>query len=112
MKAWLLPVLTLLFAGMVACGHTESPSIALDDIVSAIQTIDSDFALDSEKPYYSWIGAEDGWMGYVDGRHLVKIYRFASAADAQAQEGMVANGVFALECNDETIRLVFSSLSP
>lgn len=97
---------------------SETPSITIEDVTKAFQQIDGNFAFDSEeKPYFEMIGAEDGWIGYINETQPVKVYRFADEkAYKDASESLATMkewprvGNFVLECNDPTVQEAFNKL--
>lgn len=64
-----------------ACGNSEGKEISIGDIEAAIQAKDQAFAFSTEdKPMYQLIGATDGWIGYFEETHPVKVYQFKDSA--------------------------------
>lgn len=110
--------LILIVVSMAACGGEKSPEITIDDITKAFQQIDSNFAFGTEeKPYFEMVGAEDGWIGYIDETKPVKVYRFSDEkAYKEAAESfdMIKDwprvGNFVLECNDSGVQEAFAKL--
>lgn len=103
---------------LAACSGNKAADITLDDITAAIQTVDSSFAWDEEKPYFEMIGASDGWMGYINETSPVKVYEFenekaykdVSETFGELMEGLPKNGNFVLECNDESVKEAFENI--
>lgn len=104
-----------LCAAVAACGASE---ISIDDVTDAIQTVDSNFSWDEEKPYFEMIGAKDGWMGYLEGTTPVKVYEYENQKSydeaVETFGGIMGdfpkNGNFVLECNDSAIIEAFESI--
>ena len=95
----------------------DNSTITIDGIRSAIQLYDPDFDFNADKPMFSVIGAEDGWMGYTSDGSVVKVYQYAGEEEydsAKASyESIIGdwpeNGGFVLETNDEAVKIVFQT---
>ena len=103
------------FAG---CGE-KAPDVKFDDIMAAIQTVDPEFAFDSEeKPYFEMIGACDGWIGYIEGSPI-KVYEFENQDQydkaLETYGGLIEEwpkaGNFVLECQNESVVTAFENLT-
>lgn len=103
---------------LAACGGNKAADIMLDDVTAAIQTVDSSFSWDEEKPYFEMIGAKDGWMGYIDGSP-VKLYEYESKSQydkaIETYGDLIQNwpkaGNFVLECQNEAVVTAFEDLA-
>lgn len=98
--------------------EAESTSgITIDGIKSAIQLYDPSFEFDADKPMFSVVGAEDGWMGYTSDGDVVKVYQYAGEDEYTTAKETYAsimgdwpeNGGFVLETNDEAVKTVFQT---
>ena len=102
------------------CGCSEKePNVTLEDVTKAIQTVDSSFAFDTEeKPYFEMIGAEDGWIGYLNGTTPIKVYQYenenaykeAVEAFGELMGDFPKSGNFVLECNDSAVTEAFENI--
>lgn len=120
---WFVPLCLLAFwAFTVHDSKGIIRPITLDDIETAIQTVDPNFAFsnaEDDKPMYEMIGAQDGWMGYLNGTTPVKVYQYESAdvyGDAKdtyapLMDNWPVAGTFVLECNDDSVVAAFSALT-
>lgn len=107
-----------LIVSLAACGGNKAAGITLDDVTAAIQTVDSSFSWDEEKPYFEMIGAEDGWIGYLNGTTPVKVYQYenentykeAVESFGELMGDFPKNGNFVLECNDTAVTEAFENI--
>lgn len=113
-----LSILLICLLLLSACGNSSGKNISIGDIEAALQEKDQSFAFDTEeKPMYQLIGAADGWIGYFEGTHPVKVYQFkdnASYKEALKQYDMMEPwpvvGNFVLETTSPTVEEIFQSL--
>ena len=95
----------------------NNSEITIDGIQSAIQLYDPSFEFGADKPMFSVIGAEDGWMGYTSSGSVVKVYQYAGEDGyTSAKESYASimgdwpeNGGFVLETSDEAVKTVFQT---
>lgn len=113
-------VLVILCFSLSACGTSEkdnSKNITIDDVTAAIQSVDSSFAFDENKPFFEMIGAKDGWIGYVNDTTVVKVYQFDDSSYKKAVDSygemlseMPKVGDFVLECKNEDVKNAFENI--
>lgn len=104
----ILLVLVLLFV-LTACSSSE-PAGSLANFGDAYA--DAGHVVDlEEKPLYSFVGATDGFIFYLD-REPVKVYEFDSVKDLEKSDFTFAatNGRFALETNSATAIEIFNGV--
>ena len=116
MKKLLASILgVVLCLSLAACGG-EASNLTIDDVTAAIQTVDPNFTFDEEKPLFQMIGAQDGWIGYVNDSP-VKVYQYDNdsykeACDAWGEliTSCPKKGDFVLDCSQEEVIAAFNNL--
>lgn len=111
-KIGILLVALLFCVSLSACG---GKTVTFEEVTAAIQTVDGSFSWDDEKPYFEMVGADDGWIGYINGTIPVKVYQYESDKaykDAVKVFGDLMGewpkiGGFVLECKDTEVQNAF-----
>lgn len=108
-KIILLVVLLFLVSSLYAC---KSSDLELSDFAEAYVEASHEVDL-TEKPFYGFIGAVDGFIFYIDNKK-VAIYEFKTEKDLK-NSGFTfdaINGRFALESDSATAIEIFNNLKP